>query len=520
MRKIIINITKKHFVLILLFSLSFGFFGMVSPTRGAISTKDLQTSATDSDIISILVYTEYADATGEFVNTISAIDTYYGRNYNYDTLNNYSALASEISNYDVFLILEQENGSPTQMKTVGEAWASILSTYLDNGGLVICLDWAFGFSYGSTRNILNSSNIMEFDETVSSITGETIKLASSSSDLTIGVSSSWAAPDGALNVSTTDGNVIVEDEYSNPVVVHKSWGQGDVVYCGFDFFEIEENCGKILANALRLARSYTPYVLFDESHLNTYSIDAQLQDFANDLLDEGFGVLSMDTFREDLIDVSDVLVLTVCGTVYNSTEISIIDKYVKEGNGVFIVSEFGSFGSELDGVIENFGFIREKVYEIKDSDDNAGSVNCPIFDEENIGGFLSKDLTIELRRTTAFLTIPDGAEVLIATDDDVNSTWVTSGTSARNLPVAAAFETSQGGRVAAIGDTALCINTFYTSSHEEFLIDTIIWLSGASSKSIGGIVGEVPSFPLGITLLTVMVSCAAVMLFIYKKRVR
>jgi len=107
----------KYGGLLLITSIFLGGLFIATPKTNTKTVGELQTSALTLDPISILIYNEYADLVQEFENTITAIDTYYGSNYNYDNLTDSTNLGSMISNYDVLLIPEQENANSNQMKT-------------------------------------------------------------------------------------------------------------------------------------------------------------------------------------------------------------------------------------------------------------------------------------------------------------------------------------------------------------------------------------------------------------------
>ncbi|TFF97205.1 MAG: hypothetical protein EU547_04920, partial [Promethearchaeota archaeon] len=154
---------------LLIFALFLGGLISLIPTKDIYTTQTPQTSALTLDPISILVYTEYADTTSpsnqEFANTMSAIDTYYGSNYNYANLRDYTNLGSVISNYDVLLILEQEKApNTTIMTTIGNAWETYLPAFTKNGGIVITLDcYAPTPSYyGISRVIIDVAELMDF----------------------------------------------------------------------------------------------------------------------------------------------------------------------------------------------------------------------------------------------------------------------------------------------------------------------------------------------------------------------
>lgn len=117
---------------------------------------------------SILVYTEFADVTtgihGEWNNTMWAISNSYGTDYYYTNLTDYNDLAAELPNHDILLIPEQEKSNSTMSNTIGAAWASTLTDFVTNGGIVILMDWytsSGGGEFGMTSHIYNASGVMQ-----------------------------------------------------------------------------------------------------------------------------------------------------------------------------------------------------------------------------------------------------------------------------------------------------------------------------------------------------------------------
>ena len=203
---------------------------------------------TSAPAVSILVYSQYADESLELPNTIQAINDSYGTDYYYENLTDYTNLDTELSGHDILLIPEQEDATNTQLKIVGNAWASNLSNFINNGGIVILLDYNGGS--GGTFHIYNASGLMEIDGTTD-IYDLNVSIVAVNDPLATGVSSTFIAPDGSLSFNTTETTSVVDDGI-NPMVVHKIFGNGHIVLLGCDFWEIESNCSTILGNAIHL----------------------------------------------------------------------------------------------------------------------------------------------------------------------------------------------------------------------------------------------------------------------------
>lgn len=204
---------------------------------------------TSAPAISILVYSQYADESLELPNTMQAINNSYGTNYYYENLTDYTNLDVELPGHDILLIPEQEKTTETQLKIVGNAWADNLSNFVNNGGIIILMDYNGGS--GGTFHIYNASGLMKIDG-ITDIYNLNVSLVAVNDPLAAGVSSTFIAPDGSLSFNTTEGTTVVDDGI-NPMVVHKVFGNGHIVLLGCDFWEIESNCSTILGNAIQLA---------------------------------------------------------------------------------------------------------------------------------------------------------------------------------------------------------------------------------------------------------------------------
>ncbi|NHJ14968.1 MAG: hypothetical protein EAX95_14905 [Candidatus Thorarchaeota archaeon] len=313
-----------------------------------------------------------------------------------------------------------------------------------------------------------------------------MSLHNSSDALARGVASSFTAPNGAVGYATEDGTDVAGDALST-IAVHKIMGSGHVVLLGFDMYEREVNCEQMLANSIRLHR----HVVFDASHSPYDTIFADYSDFADDLVAEGFAVSSMGTFDSAYFAASEVLVLTTGTTNYTIAEANTIEAFVKAGGGLFVATDYGPYGEELDPVTERFGFMRNKTSYLTDSDDTIAGDSYNVYDGDNIANHsITLDVNrIELDRPGGFLSLPSGAVTLATTDSDGTSTWAGDGSPADGVPLAAAITTAGFGRVAVVSDMNFMADntnpdadgetTYHDSDNDVFLINNIRWLSAA-----------------------------------------
>ncbi|MFX1474835.1 MAG: Loki-CTERM sorting domain-containing protein [Promethearchaeota archaeon] len=226
----------------------------------AFFIQQAQTYTVAQDSLSILVYTQYADisAGGEFANTLTAINASYGASFIHTNLTDYNNLEDELLDTDVFLILEQELAPDVAtLMTIGTLWASTLQNFVSSGGVVITTD-CYSFPariWGPNIHILNESGLMTINRVEDSYPTGSISLLSlfaAFDPVAIGVSSSWTPSNGTISVETAETTVVAKDDNGNPVVIHKIYGIGHVVYCGFDFYISNSNYETILGNALSL----------------------------------------------------------------------------------------------------------------------------------------------------------------------------------------------------------------------------------------------------------------------------
>ncbi|MFX1253687.1 MAG: hypothetical protein ACFFCZ_18895 [Promethearchaeota archaeon] len=469
--------------------------------------------------VSLLVYTEYVDSAPgeEWENTMSAINDTYGTDYYYTNLTDYTQIDTALPDYDILLIPEQEKANQTTTKMIGTAWAGSLADFVNNGGIIILMDyWLNGpDELGSGAHIYNESGLMQINE-VGTALGDTLNLVNTSNALARGVASSWTAVEGAVAFNVSDGTTIV-DNSTLSVVVHKSMGQGHVVLLGFDLSTRESNYDQLLGNAIRLHR----HVVFDNSHNQLFNIFGDLTSFTGDLVAEGFAVSSMDSFSPTFFNACDVLVIPFCdfstGKNYTTTEIDAIQEFVTQGGGLYILGEYGGWGKHLLDLEEAFGYEMNGTAMLYDSDENVGNDFWIYYDGSNLH---SHSLTvwvgrIELYGSTGFLSMPSNAKSIIVTDDNGTSTWgippAVSGTDAADGVTCYAASTHEAGRVVVSGEGGFLSDSvdtdsdltddYHDSDNDVLAINTIRWLSAAGLKErivlfdeshdpFGGITGQ------------------------------
>ncbi len=213
----------------------------------------------------VLIYMRYADTSApdtEYDQTLDAIDSSFGEDYDIQAFSDYTHLADHITSKTHLLIMEMENAPDISiMETIGEAWATDLYSFVNLGGTVISLDYASlaGGYYGPNMYLLNATGLMtilNYEDYYPGIS--TVSIVAPTDSLAAGVSSTITASSGTISVNSPEGTVVATDESSNPVVIHKTLGLGHVVYCGFDFFEANTEYAQILGNAIALTPSSPP----------------------------------------------------------------------------------------------------------------------------------------------------------------------------------------------------------------------------------------------------------------------
>ncbi len=434
--------------------------------------------------VSLLVYTEYADMTPgqEYEHTIAAINETYGNDYYATQLTDYTTLsATMLEDYDILLIPEQEGPSLSEMQDVGTAWASILPTWIEEGGIVILMTHWF-----SGIQIYNESGLMQFSDVTADATWSTVNLVNTSDALARGVASSWTAESGSVSRDTPETTVVVDDG-TYPLVIHKIMGRGHIVWLGYDLFNREPNQDRILSNAIKLHR----HVVFDNSHGQYQNLWNGYSQYAADLAYEGFAVSNMGHFSPTFINACDVLVITHCTLDYTLDELDTLQAFVSEGGGLFIAGDWDGYGDEIRPIFQIFGY-RADISRIIDTDDYAGISEFVVYTGENLvnHSLMLGVSAVEQYRGTAFTELPTETKRIIVTDTDGTSDWF-NGSSADGFTCWAA-QTYASGRIVVAADSTWLIDNddydtdgsvnYLDSDNERLAMNTIRWLSAAGLK--------------------------------------
>ncbi|MHA1421671.1 MAG: hypothetical protein ACTSSD_06215 [Candidatus Thorarchaeota archaeon] len=441
------------------------------------------------EAVNILIYTEVADTIHvgeEFDNVLSSLKGSLEGKFTYDNLTDYTQLELMIDEFDVLLILESENGNFTFSGTVNAAWSGILPSFVNAGGIVICMSYAHGpGQYGASLGYINGT-LLDITNPESAYSHQ-IDLYDTNDALARNMPASYTGASGSLSfdVSADQATKVMEDNTNaKPVVVHATQGKGHVVVLGFDMFTVDANQDTLLQNAVLLHR----HVVFDNSHAQDYTINMGFTTLAEDLPFYGFSVSSMNFFDPAILDACDILVVTYCGTVYNSTEIAIIQNFVDTGGALLIVTERVSFGDATDPLMNSFGYARNGTFDLEDSDDSGTSPWFIHFMPENINMHSTKvgvDI-LEVYGSEGLIAMPEDAVPLVVTDSDGTATW--DGLDAAiGVPVAAAQSVGEGRLI------ILCDNGFISdddwdadatvnymdADNEIFTRNVFRWLAGA-----------------------------------------
>ncbi len=469
---------------------------------GSYTATDISELPHHRSPISLLVYTEFADLQtgghGEFNNTMYSIRNTYATaqtTFNYENLTDYTELETRLWDYDVLLIPEQEKLGSEDVSNIVDAWGAILHEWTNAGGIVIMLDCYSGsIGEGPTSRIYNQTGLMHVDP-YDAVPTTIVFNVNTSSPLTQGVSASWASSDGSFLFDTTDGNIVVDDG-AHAMVAHKIIGKGHVVLLGFDMFTIESNQSIILANAIRLHH----HIVFDQSHSPYYTLDSGFTSLVEDLQFLGYACSAMNTFNIEYLQASDVLVLTSSTLFYSSAEAEYIQDFVASGGGLFVASDWGQYGSELDPVIEQFDIERNKTSTLEDSDDLVGLPSQFASAGDNII-FHSATFqvnVVEIYAGTGFIQLPDNAVPLIIADSD-GSTTFSGEMIANQTPISAAL-TAGAGRIIVFGDTNALddqgnsdgdgYNNYEDADNDLFFMNCFRWLTAAGLEEVSIVFDE------------------------------
>jgi len=481
---------------------------MILPRNNYTPSADLNLSSPH-----ILVYTQFADTRTdqEYENTMSAIDNTYGTDYLQTNLTDYNDLNTALPGKDILLIPEQELANITEMKTIGTLWASTLTTFVDNGGVVVMLDYGNSSAPGLGLHLYNQSGLMQFGPVLGQYPSAAL---SEMHRHTFGdalcrrIEYRWTPVSHTFAVTNTDGNNAIDDYSTDSrVVIHKIMGKGHIVFMGFDLQYTDPNYEEIVGNAIRLPHR----VVFDNAQDTEYTWEFPPPHvegfpggkFVEDLLDAGFAVSRMDTFDPTFFNASDVVICTLpYGTTddYDATEVTALNAYVAGGGSIFIQSDHSTYGDEIAALANNFGyyFARDSLLDTDDLQ-RYWQESQIYYTGDNL---LSHPITtnvsrVEFYASDCFTALPTNAERIIVSDWDVTTCWSPGGWYADWLGLdgftTMAVSKYGSGRVCVVLDGNFMdgINDedadgevdYLDSDNDVLLMNTIHWLAGIEADN-------------------------------------
>jgi hypothetical protein len=217
--------------------------------------------------------------------------------------------------------------------------------------------------------------------------------------------------------------------------------------------------------------------------------------FTNDLLAAGFAVSIMEYWLPWLIESADVLILQYSGASFNSTEVDLLEDWVSRGGGLFVLSEFGTLGNNLDSVTNRFGFVRNTSALVSDSDDWEDYDRYVYYTVPDNLANHSATLgcaRVDIAGSGAFASIPEHAVPLIVSDMDGTAGWYNTSYDYQgvwNGSIIAAASTYGMGRVEVILDTTTIDNlndwngdgleNYFEYDNDVFSVNSVRWLYGA-----------------------------------------
>ena len=496
---------------------------------------------------SILVYTEFVDdrAGEEYENTMTAINNTFGTDYQYTNLTDYTNLDAQLPGKDILLIPEQETANTTIMKTVGTTWASTLTTFVNDGGVVVLLDFGNETAPGLGLHIYNESSLMQFGPVLGQYPSAALM---EMNRITFGdalgrqVKYRWVPRNHTFAVATTDGvNAIADYDTDSPVCVHKTMGRGHVVFLGFDLSDPGPYYEQIVGNAIRLPN----HVVFDYSQESLYSWTNERQDqyyddehpaiaFVEDLVEAGFAVSRMDTLDAAFLNASDVVVCPIPRSptdYYDAGEIAILDAYVANGGSIFIQSEHTTYGDDIRALANNFGYdwVRDTLLDTDDAMRWYYEADIAYTGDNILSHPITYNVSrVEFYASNGFSILPANAERIIVTDCDRTSCWGPGGwfdnwLGADNITLMAVSRYGAG-KVSVVLDSNFMDSVtfptdedqdgdgtidYYDSENDVLLLNTIHWLAdntpGNDAPLLSGLT-HTPADPTNGSNITVYVT--------------
>ncbi|MFQ6608307.1 MAG: choice-of-anchor D domain-containing protein [Fidelibacterota bacterium] len=265
------------------------------PHQSSLTLDDLRSQRGSIDL---LAWVGCADYYQEYLNTLDAINMYFT---DYTLYESYAEsaddLVSDLEGIDVLLFPEQEY---CYMYYYGEAWSDVLTGFVEQGGTVIvCADYEY---------LLDGWGLMVHGYYNWIDAYYNLQVIEPDHPLAEGLDASFSAWDATITFPewVTEGvaNIVEETDYGiGNVFSIYSYGNGQVIYHGADFYVYEENTAQMIANAVTFGgqnwlsaepmvgtisagESSTITVIFDAADLEAGDYSAEIVINSNDPDDE------------------------------------------------------------------------------------------------------------------------------------------------------------------------------------------------------------------------------------------
>ena len=201
--------------------------------------------------VEILAFRGHSDNNpgGEYENTLNAIAQHF-TNFNVTptTAEVPATLATQLVGKDVFLVPEQELWSGSAMASFGTAIRTVLTDFVNAGGVVIVSDWFYADDFANATGLI----------TVGANTGnpsatQPCTVVAPGHPIMTGVTAAFDALDGNDTFTgPTNGTVLATRNVDGkPIVVARPVGSGGIVVLGWDYFNYNTNMARIMANAVQ-----------------------------------------------------------------------------------------------------------------------------------------------------------------------------------------------------------------------------------------------------------------------------
>ncbi len=215
----------------------------------------------------ILAWTAYPDMNpgAEYDNTIQALEDKLGGGFlvqefptNGQTAGDDTLLYRQLEGKHVFLVPEPEAATTTELTNAGTAFASVLQTFVSNGGTVAeCCEWT------GREGFLTATGLMNVTYDSGSMAPGTLPVEATWHPVAAGVGSSVTGQNyTSFYTVGSESLPIVTDGAGHAAVAVRDYGAGAVVLLGYDFFSYDSDAAQILANAVQYPRNARHILLY------------------------------------------------------------------------------------------------------------------------------------------------------------------------------------------------------------------------------------------------------------------